>query len=204
MAMAAGAHANLLLDGDFEGLTTGWANGATPFSAGAWTFYHEGGVFNQGGSLGLAARLESNGSASSDPTAQQTVSGLTIGATYALAWDVAIKVPFSGATNGPSFGVFLDTQSFGTALKLAYSASYTTTYKHELVEFVATNTSHTFIFAGELDGRTNGALPNATTDISYKLDNVSLNPVPEPGSMAMVAFAGSSIAAAYRRRRIKA
>jgi len=205
LAIVANAHGNLIVNGDFEGLVTGYANGATPWVSGAWTFLHEGGVLaSPAGNPGQAARLESSGLASSDPSAAQTVAGLTVGATYFLAWDVAVGVNWSGAANGPSFGVFLDTQSFSTALVLRSYASFPPSgYVHESVEFVASSTSHTFIFAGELDGRSNGAGTTGTTDVSYKLDNVSLNPVPEPGTVALAMLAGSSLVAGYRRRKAR-
>jgi hypothetical protein len=178
------AMANLIVNGDFEG-------GDAP-----WVFVDF--AFREaGGNPGQCVRLESNGVATSDPTASQTVAGLTTGQSYTLSWDWRPRINFSGSGNGPSFGVFLDTQAFANALFLG--TKLTTPYLTSSAVFTATAATHTFIFAGELDGRSNGA---GTTDVSYKLDNVALNAnaavVPEPGTLA--GLAGGLLVLARRRR----
>jgi MYXO-CTERM domain-containing protein len=76
------------------------------------------------------------------------------------------------------------------------------------VEFVASAMSHTFIFGGELDGRSNGVI-GSDTDVAYNIDNVCLDVVgtscggvaagaPEPPGLALLALA---LAAFVRYRR---
>jgi hypothetical protein len=124
----------------------------------------------------------------------------SIGSTYTLSWDLALGVSI-GAGSGRSFGVFLDSQTFSNALLFDEYLS-ATIYKSDSVNFVATSTSHTFIFAGELDNRTNDGVGN--TDVSYKIDNIALNAtVPEPGVAAsFIALSTMGFGAfVYRRRR---
>jgi hypothetical protein len=86
----------------------------------------------------------------------------------------------------PSFGVFLDAQTFGNALFLANRNQYPAEkiYLSQSTSFVATQAAHTLIFAGELDARSNGA---GTTDVSYLLDNVRLAAflIPEPATWGL-------------------
>ncbi len=150
-------HASLITDGDFEAFSPAYASPPSILSLGDWRFDNYAGI-DTGfpGNPGRAVRLESNGLATTDPTARQTVSGLVVGATYSLSWDYEVRFNFAGTgANGPSFGVFLDNQTAGNALFL--DDSLPSTYVSQSVSFVATNAVHTIIFAGELDGRTNGA-----------------------------------------------
>jgi hypothetical protein len=195
--------ANVILDGGFDGLSTA-ATGVGPVVHGAWTFWNDAAVVAGFGNPGNVVRLESGGSAATDPVIAQTVAGLTVGASYLLEWDLALKVPFSGVGTGRSFGVFLDSQSYLTALFIGeyLSAIYTT----QSASFVATSTSHTILFAGELDGRSNGLSGAvARTDVSYWLDNVSLesNSVPEGGvgHAVLITIIGFTLLGARSTRR---
>ncbi len=166
---------NLIEDGNFDSLPVGISVPGTPLTVGQWTFENYSGVDPNGaggfsGNPGNFCPLEDGGGGSSDPRATRTVGGLTIGATYVLSWDFAMRVNHSGGEAGPSFGVFLDTQTFETALFLG-SILDGGLYSGRSASFVATSTTHQFIFAGELDGRSNGA---GATDVSYRLDNVAL------------------------------
>jgi len=168
--------ASLIVNGDFDALTPVIVNPG-PSSQGGWTFVNNAEVLATGGNPNKAVRLESNGSATTDPTISQTVSGLTVGATYRLEWDLALRSAIR-AGSGRSFGVFLDSQTFPKAVYLNeyLVGSFTNpVYTHQFADFVATSTSHTIIFAGELDSRTNGG--TGSTDVSYNLDNVALNPI---------------------------
>jgi len=197
LLIAAPARANLISDGDFQGLPNGLAPGGATIVVNDWTFFDAAGVESIGANK--VVRLESNGLASRDPTASQTVAGLTVGADYTLSWDLALRVNFSGSANGPSFGVFLDSQTLANALLLDTYLS--AAFAARSVTFTATASSHTFIFAGELDGRTNGA---GTTDVSYRIDNVSLlaTAVPEPAGLALLAGAFSALGLFRRRQSV--
>lgn len=178
-------HANSITNGDFESIAPFFANPGSPVTIGGWTFENFAGVESTNGNPGHGVRLEDSGPASRDSTIAQTVSGLSIGTTYRLSWDLALRVNSSGSGTGRSFGVFLDTQTFVNGL--LFDEHLSTTYKSDSVDFVATATSHTLIFAGELDSRTNGGL--GTTDVSYNLDNVDLSAVPESSSLILLGFA---------------
>ena len=111
------AQTSLIPDGTFEGLSTGLSAPGTPVTIGGWTFENYAGIVANGGqgfygNPGQFVRLESNGSPTNDPTATRTASGLTVGAMYILSWDFALRIPYSGGANGPSFGVFRDSQTF--------------------------------------------------------------------------------------------
>lgn len=192
------SHAGLIINGDFElavpqnGTGNGWTSSGVDF--GGWS----GSNGNPGGHM----LLNLNGVANRDPTVQQTVSGLTIGQQYTLSFDYALHVSIS--PNGSTFGVFLDTQVDPSALDnskaIFLGENLSFTYVTETVNFVATSTTHELFFSAELDNRTNGGIGNS--DVSYRLDNVTLNAstVPEPSS----AFAlGLPIAMLIARRRRK-
>lgn len=178
---------------------------AVPSNAtgGGWTsadIDFAGGHFATGGNPDGHFILNNNGSNVLDPTIQQTVTGLSIGTEYEVSWDYAAHVV--GSSFAPSFGVFLDTQTNANAIFIG--ENLTTNYVSEATTFFATATSHTFIFAGELDTRTNGA--GFSTDVSYRLDNVSIaatgaSSVPEPSAFALMLLAcGCGVFAAKRRR----
>lgn len=199
LLIAAPARANLISDGDFQGLPNGLAPGNATIVVNDWTFFDGAGVESIGANK--VVRLESNGLATRDSTASQTVAGLTVGADYTLSWDLAMRIPFSGAANGPSFGVFLDSQTLANALLLDTYLS--AAFAARSVTFTASATSHTFIFAGELDGRTNGAGLTGTTDVSYRIDNVSLvaASVSEPAGLGALALGLGALA--WRRRAVQ-
>ncbi|KXK11850.1 MAG: hypothetical protein UZ18_ATM001002199 [Armatimonadetes bacterium OLB18] len=184
---------NLVLNGDFEALSIGNSVPGTPKVEGGWIFENYCGV-ETNGNPGKSSRLESNGSTSFDPTASQTVSGLQIGETYTIAWDWKLRVNYSGSGTGRSFGVFLDDQTYAGAL--FFGERLVATYVRSSVSFTATSTSHTVIFAGELDNRTNGGAGN--TDVSYNLDNVELSAVPEPTSL--IGLAWGALALRFRKK----
>jgi len=155
---------NLVTNGTFNTDASGWtlsAGGCTPAS---WT----GGTGNPPGSV----LLNECGEADSDPFASQTISGLTPGASYAISVDVHLENPGSNAGTGKSFGIFLDSEPGNPLLLTEFLDG---NWHTVTVKFVATSTSHTIIFASELDARTPGG-PGVTTDVSYFIDNVSLAP----------------------------
>lgn len=195
------ARANLITNGDFEACADEAGNPLNS-TCGDWSFANFAAVndgIGVGGSKGV--RVESNGSASTDPTAIQSVSGLVVGDAYQLSWDLDLRIDAGGSPAVPSFGVFLDDQIFANALFLLTIPS--DGYVGRTADFVATQSTHTFIFAGELDSRSNGT---GTTDVSYNLDNVSLerlqqSEVPEPGSLMLFGIGLAGLGALRARQR---
>jgi hypothetical protein len=155
---------NLVTNGTFTSNANGWtlsAGGCTPAS---W----DGGTGNPPGSV----LLNECGESDSDPFASQTIGGLTPGATYTISVNVLLQNPGSNFGTGKSFGIFLDNEPGNPLLFTEFGDGIWHTVT---VKFVATSTSHTIIFASELDARTPGG-PGVTTDVSYWIDNVSLVP----------------------------
>lgn len=187
LLLATPVHANLITNGGFDSNANGWTVNPVDGIGNAWRA--------TGGNPGGNQRLNAGGLPSSDPFIEQLVSGLTIGQTYILSWD--LQHDFSAQTT-TSFGAFLDPTGEapspnGTVLLLlAYPGPYTNPrpWNSHQTSFVATATSHTIRFAAELDTRTPGV--TATTDVSYYIDNVSLiadpnstSAVPEPSTWAL-------------------
>ena len=150
-----------------------FTNGTLNTDASGWTLLGgcvpsvwDGSIGNPAGSI----LMNSCGESDSDPTAAQTINGLVVGSTYTINVDVRLHVAASGAGTGKSFGIFLNTQPGNPLLLTEFLDG---NWHTVTTTFVATSTSATIIFAGELDARTPGG-PGSTTDISYSIDNISL------------------------------
>ena len=180
LAFSSPVCANLITNGDFATNLNGWTTGGAG-CAGTINFSSAG---NPGGSV----ILNGCGESTLDPFVSQSISGLSVGATYIVTWDMALHVNIGGGT-GKSFGVFLDSEP-NNPLRLTEFLD--NSWHTVQTSFVATNTTQSVIFAAELDGRTPGG-PGTATDVSYLLDNVSVNAVattvPEPAAFGL-AFAG--------------
>ena len=162
IALCAGPlHAQFITNGTLNSDASGWSLGG-----GCGDEQWDGSNGNPPGSI----RLNACGESDSDPAAAQTISGLTVGASYAIQVDVHVHVPASGSGTGKSFGVFLNSEPANPLLLTEFLDGNWHTVS---INFTAASTSATIIFAGELDARTPGG-PGVTTDVSYFIDNISV------------------------------
>lgn len=158
---AAPLHAQFISNGTLDFDATGWNLGGGCGDE-AW----DGANGNPPGSI----RLNACGESDSDPAAAQTITGLTVGASYTIQVDVRLFANSSGSGTGRSFGVFLNNEPANPLLLTEFLDGNWHTLS---VKFTATSTSATIIFAGELDARTPGG-PGITTDVAYFIDNISV------------------------------
>jgi hypothetical protein len=169
---------NLLTNGDLELSVpnSGTGNGWTAFNndgAGGWR--------STGGNPNGTFILNDNGNPSTNPTIEQTVSGLTVGTFYRVSGDYTI-----GNSVQPTnfdFGVGIAGQQWEYTIP-------TSGWNHFSQVFQATSTSVLLVLTGERHG-----------DSDPRIDNIDLRlePVPEPASLAILGF-GALLALRSRRR----
>ena len=195
---ALSAQADLITNGSFSAQPTGngWqlTNSCAGLDGYMWT-----NAFSDA-AHGNYVRLNECGNSNSNPTVRQTVSGLTVGASYQVRWDMMLYENGTAFGTGKSFGLFLGNDTTGQSL-LMTEMSNLYAWQTFTATFVAASTSATLTFAGELDARTPDG-PGRTTDVAYGIDNVSLNAVnkvPEPASLALVAVAALGVGVARRQ-----
>ncbi len=171
LALCAGPlHAQFITNGTLDADASGWSLGGGCGDE-AW----DGANGNPPGAI----RLNACGEPDSDPAASQTISGLTVGASYTIQVDVRLFANSSGGGTGRSFGVFLDSEPANPLLLREFLDGNWHTVR---VNFTATSTSATIILAGELDARTPGG-PGITTDVAYFIDNISVTQNVAPGAI---------------------
>jgi PEP-CTERM motif-containing protein len=184
---------NLIQNGDFEIVAPSNATG------GFWTTFNidgAGGWQATGGNPGGNFILSAAGQAATDPTAEQSVSGLTVGALYAIGVDVACGHPGFCPGTGNSFGILLD-NNMATPIFEAPTPP-TGEFVHFGTLFTATNTMHVIGIAGERN----------QTDADPRIDNVTLEcvrncpaeTVPEPTTLLLLGSGVAALAYVGRRR----
>jgi hypothetical protein len=164
VALAVGAsplHAQFITNGTLDSDASGWTLGGGCADE-AW----DGANGNPPGSI----RLNACGEPDSDPAASQTITGLTVGASYRIQVDVRFFADSGGSGTGRTFGVFLNNEPANPLLLTEFLDGNWHTVR---ANFTATSTSATIIFADELDARTPGG-PGITTDVAYFIDNISV------------------------------
>jgi hypothetical protein len=131
------------------------------------------------------------------PEIKQTITGLTVGATYEVSfeWAAAQQFGFDGPTTEwwrVNLGSnWLTTQATGIYSNAVHSSS---DWMHETMRFTAANTSEvlSFLAVGTPEGKPPFSL----------LDGVSMREVPEPSSWLML-FTGLGLIGVLARRRRK-
>lgn len=164
-------------------------------TGGGWTAANNdgaGGHRTTGGNPGGFFILNDNGSAGSDPTLSQLVTGFSVGATYNISGNFRTQI--IGQTTGA-------VQAFGVAINGVFvfespGLPNDTVWRNFSANFVATSSSMTILLAGERNG----------TDNDFAVDNIALTTVaaangPEPGSLLLVGV--GLIGGIVLRRRIK-
>ena len=178
LALCAGPlHAQFITNGTLDFNASGWNLGGGCGDE-AW----DGANGNPPGAI----RLNACGESDSDPAASQTITGLTVGASYTIQADVQLFANSSGGGTGRSFGVFLNNEPANPLLLTEFLDGNWHTVR---VNFTATSTSATIILAGELDARTPGG-PGITTDVAYFIDNISVAQVASGGAIPTLSDQG--------------
>jgi hypothetical protein len=192
-AMFGNARANLIDDGSFEAPDVGggyqiFTNGSVP----GWTSNHnelEIDYTNILGGPAYAGRQSAELNGNTFDTISQTVSGLTVGAHYALSWAYGSRPGYGPQEAGVTFGDKLITNDFSNGA--AGSMDWT------LNSFVVSATAPSEVLSFAAIG-TPGYNPNGGNEI----DAVSLNPVPvsEPASIFMLCTALFGLILIHRKR----
>jgi Protein of unknown function (DUF642) len=207
LSSAANARADLVINGDFEDVRIGapflssnpadipgWTHAGTVGDALLWGV----GYSDSGGSITVAGHgvqfvtLGGGFNGSGTGSWSQTITGLTAGASYNLAFDMASEGTFSGSQ---SITVDFPTGSSTGAMTFSAAASpanYWRAWEQKTMTFVANSTSATLRFS-------------ATTQFDVGLDfvRVTAAAVPEPSSLVLLASAAIPVLglSIVRRRR---
>ncbi len=160
-------------------------NGTFDSNANGWTFFNvdgNGGYRSTGGNPGGGFIINDAGALGSDPTLQQSITGLIIGETYTVSGDYRMA---HGSPASNAFGVQIDGNLFEFDLTSFSFSSFSET-------FVATSTSALLVLTGERNG----------TDTDPMVDNISIvhtsAAVPEPTTFVFMGI--GLLFAIYRKR----
>lgn len=171
------AQSNLVFNGGFDTNAAGWI--LTNRASWPW-----GGNPGSGFAIGLD---NVNPSSSTDPMASQTINGLMSGEIYIVSGDYQeSKDRGGGSPSDPSFGVAINDVFLFEAVAQSpfmwqsFSFSYT-----------AISSSALLSLSSQING----------TGISYLIDNISMEAVPEPFSSLLILL-GSGVLIYVRRRYI--
>ncbi len=166
VAVAASAPAqNLLVNGDFElsvpnsGTGNGWT-AALNDGSGGWR--------SSGGNPNGSYILNDSGQSSTNPSIEQTLSGLSIGVQYLVMVDYQ-RAFFSSGSGVNDFGIEVDGNLW------QHDVINDSTWRTASHTFVASASTVTLRFTGERFG-----------DTTPRLDNASLEAVPEPATLALI------------------
>lgn len=174
---AINAQAGPIVNGDFELPVAGdGTNGWT--ASGSGVFWD-----SINGNPGASFVLNESGEIDTDPMLSQVLTELTIGAAYRIEGERLSYAPSFGDPLALAFVVFLD----GVPVLELPRGDSELGWETFSIEFFATATEQTLTFVAEYEG----------DDSSYRLDNITLNAVPEPTILVLL---GSALLMAASRR----
>lgn len=154
----------LVSNGTFDADADGWL---------ALNIAGIGGYVDSKGNPGGRFILDSIPSAETDPTLSQTISGLTIGATYRISGQYKLERDWSDINSEPyGFGVSLN----GVYLFEGMRPSDWNQWNAFDVTCTASSTSAVLAIAAQRNG----------TGFSYGIDNISMRLVPEPATASLL------------------
>jgi hypothetical protein len=160
------AQGNLVFNGGFDSNANGWIISNAPNGFG---------YSSVGGHPGGDVLLDNIApSPSSDPTASQTISSLIPGITYVVSGDYQQEKDRGGdSPTNPSFGVAIDSLPMFTAV-----APNNFNWQQFSFSYTATSSSIVLSLSSQING----------TGVSYAIDNIAMQAVPEPGILSLSLF----------------
>ena len=167
---------NLVSNGNFEAGSNGWTlvRGATVT-----------GAFGIHGLVGFLA--SSNSSPAMEPNASQVINGLLSGSTYLVSGEYEAEKNRGGASpTNASFGVALN----GNYL-FQIAASPVGNWQSFSFFYTANSSSALLSLSSQING----------TGVEYSIDNIAMQVVPEPSSLALCLTGGIIAAHRFIRRR---
>jgi len=165
------AQGNLVVNGGFDTNADGWV-------------ISSGGIYesikgNPGGFFALYST-----SSSLTPTISQTINGLVSGSSYLIFGDYIVFKGQAGST--PGFGVAMD----GTFLFEGINSN-SLNWSNFSFFYTATSSSALLSLSSQING----------TGVSYGIDNISMQIVPEPNSLCLIGVGGIISVMFLRNRR---
>ena len=115
----------------------------------------------------------------------QIINDLVSGSSYLISGNYSLEAGQAGGT--PSFGVAID----GTFL-FEVAASPNGGWQSFSFLYVATSSSSELSLVAQINGR---------TDVAYRIDNISMEAVPEPNSLCLVGVGGIMSTMFFKNRR---
>ncbi len=163
---SATAQGNLVVNGEFDISATGWIMTDVGINGGWYGKGDPGGAF----------RLDATPSPSLYPTISQTIDGLVPGGTYTISGNYVFSAPYGDVdATDPSFGV-----SIGGLYVFETAEPALPVWQSFCVPFTATDSTEVLSLSSQLND----------THLSYIVDNITVEAVPEPNSLSLIGVGG--------------